>query len=93
MRTACYVIDDESMVGMVACGQGVAIMPELLLTRGDTAPGVQVLALEPPAMRSIGIACLDQNSLSPAAREFARRARNFAATLQISSFQTMKKRV
>lgn len=22
MRTACYVIDDESMVGMVACGQG-----------------------------------------------------------------------
>ena len=40
-------------------------MPELLLTRGDTAPGVQVLALEPPAMRSIGIACLDQNSLSP----------------------------
>lgn len=93
MRVACYVIDDESMVSMVACGQGVAIMPELLLTRRGAAPGVQVLALDPPAVRSIGLACLDKNSLSPAAREFVRRAREFAKDLQISSFQNAKKRV
>lgn len=81
VHTSCYVIDDESMVGMVACGQGVAIMPQLLLTRPSSETGVQVLALEPAAGRRIGLACLDQNGLSPAAREFARRVRNFAKTL------------
>lgn len=79
--SACYVIDDESMVGMVACGQGVAIMPQLLLTRQGAAAGVQVLTLDPPAGRGIGLACLDQNSLSPAAREFSRRVREFARRL------------
>lgn len=81
VHTACYVIDDESMVGMVACGQGVAIMPQLLLTQPSRKNGVQVLALEPAAGRSIGLACLDKNGLSPAAREFARRVRAFAKTL------------
>ena len=81
VHTACYVIDDESMVGMVACGQGVAIMPQLLLTRPSQETGVQVLALEPAAGRSIGLACLDKNALSPAAREFTRRVRAFAKTL------------
>ena len=68
------------MVGMVACGQGVAIMPQLLLTRPSRETGVQVLALEPAAGRSIGLACLDKNGLSPAAREFARRVRDFSKT-------------
>lgn len=81
VHTACYVIDDESMVGMVACGQGVAIMPQLLLTRPSRETGVQVLALEPAAGRNIGLACLDKNGASPAAREFARRVRAFARTL------------
>lgn len=81
VQTSCYVIDDESMVGMVACGQGMAIMPQLLLTRPSSETGVQVLTLEPAAGRRIGLACLDQNGLSPAAKEFARRVRNFAKTL------------
>ena len=69
------------MVGMVACGQGVAIMPQLLLTRPSSETGVQVLTLEPAAERRIGLACLDKNGLSPAAKEFARRVRIFAKTL------------
>ncbi|MCI6084478.1 LysR family transcriptional regulator [bacterium] len=80
MNTRCYVIDDESMVAMVACGQGVAIMPALLL-RDGADHGVDVLRLEPAAARSIGLACLDKNSLSPAARQLYRRVRSFAATL------------
>lgn len=75
----CYVIDDESMVAMVACGRGVAIMPELLL-RDGVERGVDVLRLEPAAERSIGLACLDKNSLSPAAREFFRCVRTFAGS-------------
>ena len=81
VHISCYVIDDESMVEMVACGQGVAIMPQLLLTRQGAASSVQVLALEPPSGRSIGLACLDRNSLSPAAREFGRRIRLFSKEL------------
>lgn len=84
VNTRCYVIDDESTVAMVACGQGVAIMPELILKRqgGAGAPqNFDILRLEPTAFRSIGLACLDQNSLSPAARQFLRRTRDFAAGL------------
>ncbi len=78
--TRCYVIDDESTVAMVACGQGLAIMPELIL-KGVYAPDdrYQILRLEPAFSRSIGLACLDRDALSPAAREFWRRARAFAA--------------
>ena len=55
-------------------------MPALLL-RDGTDHGVDVLRLEPAAARSIGLACLDKNSLSPAARQLYRRVRSFAATL------------
>lgn len=80
--TRCYVIDDESTVAMVACGQGLAIMPELIL-KADYTPGerYQVLQLEPPFSRAIGLASLDRAALSPAAREFWRRARAFTAAL------------
>ena len=67
---------------MVACGQGVAILPRLILRRYDSRmEGFQVLRLEPASSRSIGMACLDKNGLSPAARQFWRRARDYAASL------------
>ena len=67
---------------MVACGQGVAILPQLILRRYQSSAGeFQVLRLEPSASRSIGIACLDKNGLSPAARQFWRRVRTYAAQL------------
>ncbi len=79
----CYVNDDQSTVAMVACGQGLAIMPELIL-KGRLGPGdrCQILRLEPVFHRVIGLACLDNSALSPAAREFWQRARAFAGTLQ-----------
>lgn len=80
VRTRCYVIDDESTVAMVACGQGVAIMPEMILkTRRYRDEPIDILRLEPAASRNIGLACLDKNSLSPAARQFWYRVREFAA--------------
>lgn len=82
VNTRCFVIDDESTLAMVACGQGLAIMPELILKgNADPGAGYQVLRLEPYFSRSIGLACLDRYSLSPAAREFWRRTREFAAAL------------
>lgn len=81
VNSRCYVIDDQSMIAMVACGQGVAIMPELMLRGQEKSADYDILRLEPAAHRGIGLACLDRNSLSPAARQFLTRAHEFAAAL------------
>ena len=78
----CYIVDDQSMIAMVACGRGFAIMPELMFKTGADPHGCQVLRLEPAATRSIGLACLARGALSPAARQFAARARAYAASLR-----------
>lgn len=80
VHTRCYVIDDESTIAMVACGQGVAIMPELILKKGGSQK-VSILKLEPAACRTVGLACLDKKGLSPAARRFWQIMRDFAAGL------------
>ena len=82
VRTRCFVIDDESTIAMVACGQGVAIMPELILkTKENRERDISILKLEPTACRTIGLACQDKKGLSPAARQFWHRMRAFAAKL------------
>ena len=82
VKTRCYVNDDESTIAMVACGQGVAIMPKLILDRYNHRAGeFEILNLEPSASRTIGLACLDKNGLSPAARQFCQRARDYARDL------------
>ena len=42
----CYIVDDQSMIAMVACGRGFAIMPELMFKTGTDPHGCQVLRLE-----------------------------------------------
>lgn len=81
VNSRCFVVDDQSMVAMVACGQGVAIMPELMLKDRSMAGDCNVLRLEPAARRTIGLAFLARGSLSPAARQFLARARAYAAKL------------
>ncbi len=82
VNASCYVNDDESTIAMVSCGQGVAIMPQLILKRyQDGSEHFQVLKLEPTASRSIGMDWLDKSGLSPAARQFWQRARDYAALL------------
>ena len=78
VSSRCYIVDDQSMIAMVACGQGLALMPELMFKEGAASAGCQVLQLEPAAKRSIGLACLSRTALSPAAREFVNHARKFA---------------
>lgn len=81
VNSRCYIVDDQSMIAMVSCGQGLAIMPELMFKMGTDHSGCQVLRLEPAAGRSIGVACLSRSGLSPAARHFIDCARRYAATL------------
>ena len=78
VSSRCYIVDDQSMIAMVACGQGLALMPELMFKEGAASAGCQVLQLEPAAKRTIGLACLSRTALSPAAREFVDHARAFA---------------
>ena len=78
VSSRCYIVDDQSMIAMVACGQGLALMPELMVKEGAASAGCQVLQLEPAAKRTIGLACLSRTALSPAAREFVEHARAFA---------------
>ena len=82
VNSRCYIVDDQSMIAMVSCGQGLAIMPELMFKRGTDHSGCQVLRLEPAAKRSIGLACLSRGSLSPAARQFVACAREYAQTVK-----------
>ena len=78
VSSRCYIVDDQGMIAMVACGQGLALMPELMFKEGAASAGCQVLQLEPAAKRTIGLACLSRTALSPAAREFVEHARAYA---------------
>ena len=49
VSSRCYIVDDQSMIAMVACGQGLALMPELMFKEGAASAGCQVLQLEPAA--------------------------------------------
>ena len=53
VSSRCYIVDDQSMIAMVACGQGLALMPELMFKEGAASAGCQVLQLEPAAKRTI----------------------------------------
>lgn len=82
VNARCFVNDDESVIAMVACGQGVAIMPRLILSHYQQRADVfTVLRLEPASSRVIGLACLDKNGLSPAAWQFWQRVRDYAKGL------------
>ena len=82
VNSRCYIVDDQSMIAMVSCGQGLAIMPELMFKMGTDYSGCQVLRLEPAAGRSIGVACLSRSGLSPAASRFIEHARSYAQTMK-----------
>ena len=81
VNSRCYIVDDQSMIAMVSCGQGLAIMPELMFKMGVRHSGCQVLRLQPAAGRTIGVACLARNGLSPAASRFIEHARRCARDL------------
>lgn len=81
VNSRSYIADDQSMIAMVSCGQGLAIMPELMFKHGADYCGCQVLRLEPVAKRSIGVACLAKSGLSPAGKQFLNHLRRYSRTM------------
>ena len=67
VRSSCHVADDQSTVAMVQSGLGISIMPRMLMESGSAS--VQVLPIEPGASRTIGMACLSEAGMSPAAKQ------------------------
>ena len=70
VRSSCHVADDQSTVAMVQSGLGISIMPRMLMESGSAS--VQVLPIEPGASRTIGMACLSEAGMSPAAKQMLR---------------------
>ena len=67
------------MIAMVACGQGLALMPELMFRRRvPPAQGVRSCSWNQPPSAPSGWRACRACFLSPAAREFVKHAREFA---------------
>lgn len=62
--------DDFSVLSMVEHGFGITIMPELILRNFQFQFAVR--PLDPPCFRTIGIASLPGNQISPLAGTFIR---------------------
>ena len=65
-HTSCHVLDDTSIMAMIACRRGISIMPSL--TAKGLEGNLKVLRLKPEEHRVIGLAAMDLKLLSPAAR-------------------------
>lgn len=73
VQSGYHVVDDLSMIAMVANGFGICIMPELVMN--DIPYEVRRYRMEPDASRVIGIASLNQEFMAPAARMLQKHIR------------------
>ncbi len=69
--------DDYAVIAMVRQGLGISIMPSLLL-RGNNE-GIEIRPIDPPASRTIALACSTAEA-GPAARRFVEFAREWVKT-------------
>lgn len=75
VRVPYRLDDDFSVLGMVAGGLGVTIMPELLLKNFNFA--LEMRPIEPPQYRTIGIASLPEKRTSVLTKTFLRFVSSF----------------
>ena len=66
-HTSCHVLDDTSVMAMIACRRGISIMPRL--TAKGLEGNLKVLRLKPEYHRVIGLSAIDLSILSPAAKQ------------------------
>ncbi len=79
VRANCHILDDQSCIAMVACGAGISIVPKMLADY--TSKKVDVYPLSPEQTRTLGITCLDEQFLSPAANEMITVIKEYIETL------------
>ena len=72
-----YILDDDiSVMGMVAAGEGIALMPEMMLE--TAAFDLEAVPLEPPQYRTIGLATLPIKETTLLVRTFIAFCKSFA---------------
>ncbi len=79
-HTSCHLLDDTSIMTMIACGRGISVMPTL--TAKGLEGGLRILKLKPAEHRVIGLSALDKSMLSPAAKELYKCICDFARDLK-----------
>jgi len=79
----CHVIDDTSTIAMVACGQGISVMPTL--TAKGLEANLKVLHIKPDECRMIGLSALDKRMLSPAANQLYKYVKDYVIGLKIGN--------
>lgn len=62
------LMEEQTILEMVKMGLGISILPELILV--NVPENVQIIDLDKPNYRIIGIAALSLKDLSPAAKKF-----------------------
>lgn len=77
----CHVLDDTSIMAMVACGRGISVMPTL--TAKGLEGDLQVLHILPDECRVIGLSALNKNMLSPAAKQLYKYIKKYAVNFYI----------
>ena len=76
-----YVIDDQSLVAMVESGLGVCVVPELVIKQ--VSANVNVYPIVPAEYRSIGIARMKNQPLSPAAEKMYQHIISCASSFEL----------
>lgn len=79
-HTSCHLLDDTSIMTMIACGRGISVMPTL--TAKGLEGGLRVLELKPSEHRVIGLSALDKSVLSPAAKQLYKCICEYTAELE-----------
>jgi DNA-binding transcriptional LysR family regulator len=82
-RVTYELLQLMSILELVASGKGISVLAKLALP--DRYDGTVFRPLAPGTSRRIGLACLNENRLSPAARAFWQETRRYQASLKAAS--------
>jgi len=82
-RVTYELLQLMSILELVASGKGISVLAKLALP--DRYDGTVFRPLTPGTSRRIGLACLSENRLSPAARAFWQETRRYQASLKPAS--------
>lgn len=75
IRANCRILDDQSAIAMVQCMAGILLMPQLGLI--NPPEDVDILPIDPPQHRTLGMCYLSKDFISPAAREMSEYIREY----------------
>jgi DNA-binding transcriptional LysR family regulator len=82
-RVTYELLQLMSILELVAGGKGISVLAKLALP--DRYDGTVFRPLSPGTSRRIGLACLNENRLSPVARAFWQETRRYQASLKPAS--------